>query len=287
MTEIYYTNNSNKYSVSDLCIITLGYQECNPSHFFGPAIRDYYLVHFVASGRGIFRNQTGTYEIGAGDIFLIRPAELTYYRADEADPWTYFWVGFDGFKAKGLLLDSGFTPDHPVIKISSADQLTAIFLQMNNIAAIRRNSELGCLGTLYLIFHLLASENAPCTAADSIKVGTREYFNKAVLFYEQNYPYKIEIEQVSALIGLDRTGLFRAFIRESGISPQEYLIRFRIGKACELLHKTSLTVSAIAESVGIPNISHFSDLFKSRTGLSPRRFRSTLPELTENVQSAD
>ncbi|MHB1453520.1 MAG: AraC family ligand binding domain-containing protein [Saccharofermentanales bacterium] len=280
--EIHYDYNSSRHTVSDLSITTLGHQDCSPSHFFGPAIRDYFLIHFVVSGSGIYKNQTGTYEIREGDIFLIRPAELTYYRADVSTPWTYYWVGFDGFKAKGLLSDSGFAPDRPVISPSSADRLAGVFMQMNSIAAARRSSELGCLGTLYLIFHLLASDNAPDAAAGDAKVGTREYFNKAILFFEQNYPYKIEIEKLSRNIGLDRTGLFRAFIRESGISPREYLIRFRIGKACELLHKTSLAVSEIAESVGMPNVSHFSDIFKSRKGLSPRVYRNTPPESAEN-----
>lgn len=279
--EIHY-DNYVKHTVSDLSITTLGHQDCSPSHFFGPAIRDCYLIHFVASGSGIFRNQTGTFGVGEGDIFLIRPSELTYYRANEATPWTYYWVGFDGFKAKGLLSDSGFTLDHPVISTSSTKRLTEAFMQMNNIAAARRSSELGCLGTLYLIFHFLSSDNDPQSFADDAKVGTREYFNKAVMFFEQNYPYKIGIEQLSRTIGLDRTALFRAFVRESGISPQEYLIRFRIGKACELLHKTSLSVSEIAESVGMQNVSHFSDIFKSRTGFSPREYRNTPSELTES-----
>ena len=29
---------------------------------------------------------------------------MTFYEADEADPWTYLWIGFDGTRAKKLLI---------------------------------------------------------------------------------------------------------------------------------------------------------------------------------------
>ena len=40
---------------SDLNPLQFGYESCNKSHFFGPAVRTYWLIHFVVSGSGIFK----------------------------------------------------------------------------------------------------------------------------------------------------------------------------------------------------------------------------------------
>jgi AraC-like DNA-binding protein len=274
-----FTRYWEKPSATDLCVVTAGCEECRPSHFFGPAIRDHYLLHVVCAGRGIFRNQAGNHRITAGSLFLIRPSELTYYQADAMEPWTYYWIGFDGLRARELLSDAGFAKDRPVLQPVAVDRIREIVRSMADDASTPKHFDLGCLGALYLLLHLLSAENA---SKEEGKLGSREYFREAVRWMEQNYPYRIGIDALSKRIGLDRTALFRAFVRESGMSPQEYLIRFRIGKAGELLRKTTLSVAEIAESVGIPNGSHFSDLFKSRTGLSPRDYRRSSPEMTYN-----
>ncbi len=275
---IYYNVHDPESARYDLGLITMGYEECEPAHFFGPAIRDHYLIHFVTAGSGIFRNPHGTFRIGRGDLFLIRPSEWTYYRADDSDPWIYCWAGFAGSGALRLLADAGFDERRPVVHTGFPDRMAALFSQMSGIAAAHGGCDPGCLASLYMIFHLLQAEHAP-DHREKIPhpSGSRDSFQKAVQYIELRYPYRIGIAWLSRHIGIDRTALFRAFIREAGVSPKEYLIRFRIGKACELLRRTPLPVSEIAESVGMPDLSHFSDLFKSRTGVSPREYRRLTP----------
>ena len=40
--------------------IELGYQDCEKSHFYGPATRTYWLIHYVVSGHGIYKNKKET-----------------------------------------------------------------------------------------------------------------------------------------------------------------------------------------------------------------------------------
>ena len=41
-------------------------------------------------------------------LFSFLPAEVTYYQADEAEPWSYAWVGFDGKAVPEILKPDGF-----------------------------------------------------------------------------------------------------------------------------------------------------------------------------------
>jgi transcriptional regulator GlxA family with amidase domain len=55
----------------------------------------------------------------------------------------------------------------------------------------------------------------------------------------------------------------------------------RLNRAKELLSNTSLPINEVSMECGFENLSHFSRVFKEKTGLSPFRFklvhRSTLP----------
>ena len=97
---------------SDFSPRDFGYQKCEPSHTFGPAIRDYYLVHYIEKGTGTFKNAHSEYKLKSGDAFLIRPDEVTVYTADEKNPWSYIWVGFTGDMASLFdALPDVFRPD--------------------------------------------------------------------------------------------------------------------------------------------------------------------------------
>jgi len=263
------TNNSN--SISDLTVVTYGFEECNPLHSFGPAIRDYFLLHFVYEGTGVFKNENGTFNVCAGELFLIHPDELTYYCADKDSPWKYQWVGFKGINAGYYLSEISLSRSSPVVSISDISVLKNIFDILISIYPTDEFFNLGASGVLSLILHTLLKEKR--VNSNTQKVSASSYINKILSHFEQNYPFHISLNNLGRSMGLERTTLFRIFKKETGLSPKEYLIRFRLNKACELLSKTDLSISEIAQSVGMANSAHFATIFKNRLGDTPREYR--------------
>lgn len=67
---------------------------------------------------------------------------------------------------------------------------------------------------------------------------------------------------------------FSHSLKESiGISPKQYIMKMRVGVACELLANTGLDISSVAENVGITDISYFCRMIKKHTGKTPLYFR--------------
>ena len=58
-----------------------------------------------------------------------------------------------------------------------------------------------------------------------------------------------------------------------GQSPQEFLIRYRMSKAAELLKTTDISIKDISIKVGYPNQLHISRTFKNVYDQSPRSYR--------------
>ena len=56
---------------SDITPYDAGTQRCPPLHFYGPAVRSYWLLHYVVSGKGVFVKNGETYRIREGQCFVI------------------------------------------------------------------------------------------------------------------------------------------------------------------------------------------------------------------------
>ena len=95
-------------------ILFCGFEDCEPLHSYGPAVRDYFIIHFVHEGKGSFFCGEKSYTLSGGDCFLITPGEITSYRADRLNPWKYSWVAFLGEDIEKALCNAGLSPASPV-----------------------------------------------------------------------------------------------------------------------------------------------------------------------------
>ena len=74
---------------------------------------------------------------------------------------------------------------------------------------------------------------------------------------------------ISANLSLDRKYFSKIFKKELQMSPNEYLINYRLSRACELMETTTLTIAEIAATVGYDNQFSFSRVFKKYKQISP------------------
>ena len=100
--------------IGSLYVNCCGCSRTEPLHSFGPASKPHYLIHYVLSGKGVFRFHDKEYRLEAGYGFLIQPNELAFYQADEKEPWSYLWVGFAGSRAEEYLTSMGLSERHPI-----------------------------------------------------------------------------------------------------------------------------------------------------------------------------
>lgn len=103
-----------------------------------------------------------------------------------------------------------------------------------------------------------------------------QLMEEAVKFLETRYSEHIRVADLVRHIGYGRARLFELFKRHTGLAPNDYLLRFRIRKAQELLVKTTLPIHEIARSVGISDSGYFSTVFRRQTGHTPANYRHAL-----------
>ena len=133
-------------------------------------------------------------------------------------------------------------------------------------------SPLSHIGHLYLFADILISSS---TSRKQLQGGrlSEFYAREAVVFIEQNYASDITVVDMANRCNLDRSYFGKVFKDVIGQSPQEFLIRYRMSKAAELLILTNSSIGDIGSSVGYQNLLHFSRAFKNVYGISPRDYR--------------
>ncbi len=67
------------------------------------------------------------------------------------------------------------------------------------------------------------------------------------------------------------------------ISPQEYLVSYRLEQGSRLLRTTKMSIGEIAEKIGYENPLTFSKIFKNVYGVSPKNYRIRVLEQEQQV----
>lgn len=248
-----------------------GCSRTEPLHSFGPASKPHYLIHYILSGKGLFRFHDKEYRLEAGFGFLIHPDELAFYQSDEDEPWSYVWVGFAGSMAEEYLTAMGLSEHHPIFTCGRSEELYAIVRDMmehNTFGVaddLRRNGQLG-------VFLSIIAQSAGVVSRDEEDKGN-QYVKKAVSFIQSNYCNPIRVTDVAEYVCINRSYLYTLFQNYLGMSPQKFLSMFRLTKARELLESTNYPIESIAMSCGYSDALVFTKAFHSLKGMSPSAYR--------------
>jgi len=98
--------------------------------------------------------------------------------------------------------------------------------------------------------------------------------SKATEFMKINYYKNITVKELSCMSGYSISHFRRLFVKNYGISPQEYMLNYKIKKAKEFLSDgQNKSIEEISELVGMCNASYFCKIFKQKTGLTPHKYK--------------
>ncbi len=234
----------------DLRPISFGNRRCPPDYKRDIEISTHYIMHYIASGKGVFKKNGIPYPLSAGQLFISKPNEVFGFRADTEDPWHFIWVKFTGDFAK---------------KVDTLPTVLSIdgsaFYNMVNCDPESNTVEEYITAQLYLLF-------ATLFAAEK-----RHDYVTIIKNYVRGRPSidKITVDEVQQFLNLNRQYMSTMFKKATGMSIQQYIIKERMARAALLLEQ-SFPVTETAEHVGYASIYAFSKCFKKTYGVSPSTY---------------
>ena len=189
----------------------------------------------------------GEHSIGAGEMFIIRPGEITTYVADENDPWYYVWIAFSGTRAEIFNTNCSVyaCPD-------------VVFRRICSLVDSGEDSADIYTAAIYELMYQLFSHTK----------NKQDSLSKIEKYLQYHYMKEINVAQIASLFGYERTYLYRIFKHRYGVGIKEYLTRVRMENARLFLAEGN-SVHVTATMCGYSDAFAFSKAYKNYYGAAP------------------
>lgn len=269
----YFYSDSGHQLNQDLHCYTCGIQACPPGHNYGPTVRKGYIIYLITAGIGIYQVRGKSYRLKAGEGFMIIPGEICRITADPQHPWTYQWTGILGTLPKRYLDQTAINVTNPTFSFKESSSLFKASKAVVVASQALENRNLILTGALYqFLFQFCQDFPAKPTANAAIN---RTIIENSLYFIHSNYSTNLRVTELADYVHTHRTQLFKLFKRYLNVSPQQYIINYRLARSKDLLASTKWPVGDVAMAVGYQNQFLFSKTFKKHIGVTPSAYRKS------------
>lgn len=232
--------------------------------------KDGYQLLYTASGAGRLHIGTQSLSLEKHTAVIVRCD--VYHRYTTADaPWHMRWIHFGGTGADTYLrhINNGryavITLTDPAATEKDLDELAALAPRYDIVSYAQISNTISQLMTR--LFDDCLGTAATATAAYTADI-------TAVIDYiRKNYATPLTLDDLVRQVNISKFHFIRLFKKQTGITPYDYLVNQRIHAAKLLLRTTDMPIQEIADKVGYPSKSNFSQQFKALVGSTPGQYR--------------
>lgn len=260
---------------------------------------DAWELYYVIQGYGNRMAGDTLQPFAAGDVALISPSMLHRWEyapgsVDEDGCVRYLMVAFSHSliersievfpELRNRLAGITFPTDALKFGSESSRIIRKTLSRMNESDELDRLSEM--LRLLPVIF----------TSSDYTFAGKPVRIERDVRRMQQistyvmaHYVHAISLDDIAAEAGMNRSAFCSYFKRCKGMTFSQFVTRYRLNTACELLKHSQKQISEICYMVGFNDLPHFNRVFKANIGMSPteyRKQRNTFPEQANKGNAA-
>lgn len=246
----------------------------------------------VAKGCMFIGEENRHYELSEGHALVLRPDCHHYPLKGNLEDTDSYWLHFNTSGGWEVLEPDaaqlpksksprcrGFYPEEFTITIPQFTKLREPELLYGDLdrliqleTNVHPNGDSACWEQQQLfqrVLRQLAASAEPETSSPS-----KLCAQKAASYLRNRYRDELTAQELGERLNFHPVYIARCMQKEFGMSPFEYLNRFRIEQAKLLMVQTDLPITRIAEEVGFQNAAYFSTCFHRYEGVAPRSYRN-------------
>jgi AraC-like DNA-binding protein len=250
-----------------LQVVCGGMEHCAPDFAIRRASFPFYSIEFVAHGGGRLKLNRMEHELQPGSVFSYGPGVAQEILTRPHQPLVKYFVDFAGTggarQLAGCQLRSG-----TMSQVFPPTEIQPLFDELirNGLRGSRQSPEI-CVRLLEGLMLKILDARVPLPGQETLAFAT---YQQCRNFIGQHFLRLRSLDQVARECHLDGAYLCRLFQQYDHQTPYRLLLRLKINHAAEQLQSPGAMVKQVAEQTGFANPFHFSRVFKSVLGLSPR-----------------
>lgn len=123
---------------------------------------------------------------------------------------------------------------------------------------------------------IMARSVSPALRNDATPATTpRRWIESALQYVSENYAQEVRVEALAASCAMSPSYFRKVFFRTMNMTPLEYVNRYRINRAANLMQSTDAPIYQIAAATGFSSLATFNRNFRRYTGKSPTQWRKS------------
>ena len=233
-----------------------------------------YILFYTLGGQGVVQQGGQEVLLEKGHaLFMDCRTPQSYFTSPNRHHWYHLWAHVDGMGVKmaGDLL--GLPRLTPIeLPLASVQPHFDVLFQYMEQESVMSRAITG-VATHSLLTELIVASQ------EGLRHRANDPVQSALGYIHVHYAEDVSLADLARISTVSPSHLIRLFKRQAGTTPHDYLMRYRITRAKELLAETDLTSAAIAKQVGFSSESNFSYRFSKMVGQSPRAYRAGSPGL--------
>jgi AraC family transcriptional regulator, arabinose operon regulatory protein len=207
------------------------------------------------------------------DMYFIIPAGMPHqYGADDATPWSIYWLHFKGEQAHRFSGNSLILKELKPAENSRNDRRIRLFeeiLQNLSMGYSMENLEYASV----CLWYLMGSFNYAPQFERIRSVQKTNVIEKSILYMHAHIHETMNLKDLAAYCGYSVSHFSLIFRNKTTRSPIEYFIGLKMQHACQMLDLTEMHIKEIAEDLAFEDPFYFSRMFRKTMGVSPAEYR--------------
>lgn len=168
-------------------------------------------------------------------------------------------------------------PSMPYVKLSAGiswqKEILNSILQMYD----RKDSATAPLiiCSLFLKVWSILFENSDISTSCQNQNNDFSILKNMIGYIQKAYREKITLDDIAASGSVGQSKCCKLFDKYSGVTPNIYLIQYRLHQSIWYLSNTDMTITEIAQAVGFSGSSYYAEVFRKYYSISPSEYRKT------------
>ena len=234
---------------------------------------DRFHISYIFNGQSRVEIDSRQFEVGPKDCIFVRPGVLHASLGDARTDYDLLEIKFSAATNRHENL---IPPIETVFRVHDVGSLVPALERLVSAHLVSGGEE-NWLSRVRLAEVLMLMHKATATGptVENVDSDVLRKVRQAGDYIAVNYAKPITVERLAEMAFMSASHFSACFKEVMEVSPIEYLIRTRLGRARELLQDSGFTVSQISRICGFRSPHYFSRLFHRRQGVSPGVFRAS------------